>query len=95
MAEVQPSDPRLRTLIDQGATAEEFGNAAREAVALKKGFGYALAIVIGRRADAERLSLAPAAPKSEIAAKAQQLTGGMSIEQIYGEDAAHVDDAHP
>lgn len=95
IGEVSHSDPRLLTLLHQGATVDEFVSAAREAVAHKKTFGYALGIVINRRADAERIKLAPPAGKSEIAAKAQQLTGGMTIEQIYGEDAAHVDDAHP
>lgn len=57
-ASVNPSHPKLRALIVDGATPEEFANAAREAVAKgSKKFSYVLGIVGGRREDASKLKL--------------------------------------
>lgn len=55
MADTNPSHPKLQTLIESGATVEEFVEAAKKAVAGGKGFGYALAIVEGQRKDAAAL----------------------------------------
>ena len=57
---VNPSHPKLRALIDAGASPEEFESAAREAVAKgNKKFSYVLGIVGGRREDASKLKLHP------------------------------------
>lgn len=62
MAATNPGDPRLLELIRQGATVEEFASAAADAVKAEKGFAWALKAVEGRRADAAKIALAPAAP---------------------------------
>ena len=62
MQAVNPGDPRLLKLIEQGATLEEFSGTAAEAVAKDKGFAWVLAVVQSRRAEAQTISLAPAAP---------------------------------
>ena len=64
MAAVNPSDPRLRALLAQGATAEELAGVAGEAVAKGKGFAWAMKALEGRRADAQAIALAPVAVKS-------------------------------
>jgi uncharacterized protein YdaU (DUF1376 family) len=53
---VNPSHATLLKLLEQGAEVGEFAQAAKEAVGRGKGFGYALGIVGGRRADAARLA---------------------------------------
>jgi len=50
---VNPSHPDLQSLIDQGADAGQFAEAARAAVAKGKGFAYVLGIVKGQLADAQ------------------------------------------
>ncbi len=50
-----PSHPVLLQLIAEGAEIGELAQAAREAHASHKGFGYALAIARNRRAEAARL----------------------------------------
>jgi len=59
IAEVNPSNPSLLTMLEQGATTQEFHFAAVKAVQANKGFAYALAIVKGAREDASRVALAP------------------------------------
>lgn len=51
---VNPSHPELLRLLAEGATEEELTFAAAEAHTRGKGFPYALAIVAGRRRDAQR-----------------------------------------
>lgn len=65
LASCNPGDPRLLELIAQGATLAEFEGAAEEAVARKKGFAYALAMLEGRRKEAAEIALAPAAPAAD------------------------------
>lgn len=50
--DVNPSHPKLLTLIDMGITDDEFASAAADAAAKGKGFAYALATAEGRRRDA-------------------------------------------
>lgn len=54
---VNPSDPRLLALLQQGATNDELAEAARTAAGKGKGWGYALAIAEGRRRDAASIAL--------------------------------------
>jgi uncharacterized protein YdaU (DUF1376 family) len=49
----------FRALVDQGADAEEFCEAARQAVKNGKGWPWVLATVQGRRRDAAAMKLAP------------------------------------
>lgn len=51
---VNPSHPKLKALIDAGATTDEFTDAASAAAQHGKGFAYALAVVEGRRKDAAK-----------------------------------------
>ncbi len=51
---VNPSHPKLKALIDAGATTDEFTDAAFAAAQHGKGFAYALAVVEGRRKDAAK-----------------------------------------
>ena len=62
--DVSPGDPRLRTLVDQGATLEEFEAAGAEAAKAGKRAAWALAALINRRAEAAKtvLAAAPAGP---------------------------------
>lgn len=62
MPAVNPSDPRLLALLAQGATVDEFVDAARAAVAKGKPWGWALGCVEGRRRDAAGIALAPPPP---------------------------------
>ena len=64
MQAVNPGDPRLLALIDQGATDAEFVGAAQEAVDKGKGFAWMLAALTGKRQDAATLKLAPAAKQA-------------------------------
>jgi uncharacterized protein YdaU (DUF1376 family) len=57
---VNPGDPRLIALLQQGATLDEFSGIAAEAVAKEKGFAWVLKVVESRRAEAAKLRLAPA-----------------------------------
>lgn len=49
---VNPSHPKLISLIDKGISAQQFADAAAIAVERGKGFGYVLGIVEGQIADA-------------------------------------------
>ncbi len=51
MSGVFAAHPKLVALIDSGATTEDFGLIAAEAVARRKGFGWALAALAGRRSE--------------------------------------------
>lgn len=59
-----PGDPRLRTLVDQGATLEEFAAVAEEAAGKAKGPAWALVALVNRRQEAADTTLAPQ-PKAE------------------------------
>lgn len=54
IGDVNPGHLDLRTLIEAGATLDEFEGAAREATAKGKGFAYAVGIVKRRREEAAR-----------------------------------------
>jgi uncharacterized protein YdaU (DUF1376 family) len=56
-----PGDPRLRQLVDQGASLEEFEAVGAEAADKGKGPAWALTALINRRKDAAEVQLAPAA----------------------------------
>lgn len=75
-----PGDPRLRQLVDQGASLEEFEAVGAEAADKGKGPAWALTALINRRKDAEQLRLAPAAAppawhetRDGVSARGQQL----------------------
>lgn len=61
LSSTNPSDPRLKALIAQGATADEFAAVAKEAVdrGIANGWAWVLKVVEARRADAARVRLAP------------------------------------
>lgn len=56
LADVNPSNQRLRTLIAAGAAEGEFVAAAQQAAKAQAGFGYALSIVANERKRAAELS---------------------------------------
>ena len=56
MATVNPSHPELLVLIGKGADIGLFASVARDCVAAKKPFSYALAVVRGQMADAAALA---------------------------------------
>ncbi len=56
LADVNPSHPKLRALIDAGASREEFVAAATKAVQAQAGFAYALTIVANERQRAAALA---------------------------------------
>ena len=51
---VNPNHPKLAALLDNGATMQNFEDAARIAVSNGKGFAYALGVVEGMQNDAQR-----------------------------------------
>lgn len=51
LVETNPGDPRLLELIDAGVDDETFHLVAAEAVARRKGWGWVLATIAGRRSD--------------------------------------------
>lgn len=61
MARVNSADPRLLSLVEQGATPEEFEGVAREAVerGIAKPIGWICTTLAGRRSDAAAIALAP------------------------------------
>jgi hypothetical protein len=68
-----PSHPTLRALVDAGVDAEEFGEAAREAVQRgKASFAYVLGIVRKRREEAAALKLHKGALPPARASPAQE-----------------------
>jgi uncharacterized protein YdaU (DUF1376 family) len=62
-----PGDPRLLTLLEQGATEAEFVGIATEAVEKRKGWAWILAVLQARRAEAHDIALAPAAKADPMA----------------------------
>lgn len=66
LASVSLPDPRISALLEQGATPDEFEAVAREAVErqIAKPVGWICSTLAGRRADAAKLTLAPAQPKA-------------------------------
>jgi uncharacterized protein YdaU (DUF1376 family) len=72
LSQVNPGDPRLTALLDQGATVDEFAGIAEEAVAKSKGFAWVLTVLQNRRAEAAQIALAPRpalAPAADWTAK--------------------------
>ncbi len=87
-----PGDPRLRTLVDQGASIEEFEALGAEAADKGKGPAWALTALVNRRQEAADTRLAPqaAAPpwhesRDGVSARAQQL--GMQAWPDFTNDA--------
>lgn len=75
-----PGDPRLRQLVDQGASLEEFEAVGAEAADKGKGPAWALTALINRRKDAAEIRLAPCATappwhdsKDRVSTRGQQL----------------------
>ena len=60
---LNPGDPRLLALLQQGATEAEFVGLAQEAVDKGKGFAWVLVALQARRAEAAAIALAAPAPK--------------------------------
>lgn len=59
IAAVNPGDPRLLALLQQGATIDEFAGLATEAAEKGKGFAWVLVTLAARRTEAAGISLAP------------------------------------
>ncbi|MEY5097574.1 MAG: hypothetical protein RJA36_293 [Pseudomonadota bacterium] len=59
LAAVNPGDPRLLALLDQGATEDELVGIAAEAVGKGKGWAWVLTVVQARRAEAGQIALVP------------------------------------
>lgn len=74
VADTSPGNPRLRALVEAGATLEEFIDAGRKAVDAKAGFAYALKVVENARLQAAQMAsqiyrgpIAAAAPNKQVA----------------------------
>lgn len=72
MDAVNPGDPRLLALLEQGATEAEFVGITTEAVKGGKGWAWVLAVVERRRADAAVIALAPRVAAAEPEWRAEQ-----------------------
>lgn len=55
--DINPSNPTFLTLIDAGASVDEFSNAAKIAKERGKNFAYTIAIVKGQREDAKNIDI--------------------------------------
>ena len=55
--DINPANPTLLTLINSGASVDEFSNAAKIAKEKGKNFAYTLAIVKGQREDAKNINV--------------------------------------
>jgi hypothetical protein len=73
LSAVNPGDPRLLTLLTQGATEAEFEGLAAEAAEKGRGFAWVLAALQARRADAAAIALAKV-PDPQTGAKAADET---------------------
>ena len=62
LSAVNPGDPRLLALLEQGATEAEFAGIAAEAVAKAKGWAWVLHVLQARRSEAAAIALAPPTP---------------------------------
>lgn len=71
---VNPGDPRLQALLDQGITDAEFVGVAAEAVGGGKGWAWVLTVVQRRRADAAAISIAPGGPPQQRGPAAPNVT---------------------
>ena len=87
------NDPRLLALLEQGATVEELRGIAAEAARRKHGFAWALATLVGRRADAAAIALAAAPPATVDGAKAIAETAAYLAEQSVAAEAARSPEA--
>lgn len=80
LSDASPSHPRLIAALDAGVTVDELCDAARTAVAAGKGFAYAIATAVGRRADAAEQAAQPtptADPDSRSAIEAEGIAKGI------------------
>jgi uncharacterized protein YdaU (DUF1376 family) len=59
LSSTNPGDPRLLTLLQQGATEAEFVGLAAEAAEKRKGWAWVLSVLQARRAEASEIALAP------------------------------------
>lgn len=71
---VNPGDPRLIALLDQGYTEAEFVGVAAEAVGGGKGWAWVLTVVQRRRADAAAIAIAPGGPPPQRGPAAPNVT---------------------
>jgi uncharacterized protein YdaU (DUF1376 family) len=78
---VNPGDPRLLALIEQGATEAEFVGVAEEAVAKGKGWAWVLSVVPARRKEAAEIALAPKVEADAPARKAIDDTQALLLQQ--------------
>ena len=79
MPDVNPGDPRLLALLEQGATQAELASVAEEGAKRGKGFAWALATLVGRRSDAAAIALA-APPPSTVASAEPVKTAALLAE---------------
>jgi len=56
LSDTSPGNPKLRALVQAGATVEEFVDAARKALSAKAGFSYALTVVENSRKAAATMA---------------------------------------
>jgi hypothetical protein len=69
MQAVNPSHPKLISLLEAGITVDELAQAAADAIAKGKTFSYALATAEGRRRDA---AVAPLPDRASITVPSRQ-----------------------
>ena len=92
MTQVGMTDPRIDALLAQGATPAEFGDVALEAVkrGITKPLGWICTAMVGRRAEAAKISASPgatpqqrgpAAPNATTASDAAERTAEMLRQQ--------------
>ncbi len=84
--DVRAADPRLLTLLDQGATDDELATVASEAAARKLSWSWLLAVVVGRRKDAARMRLE--GPGSDDQAWTDELVGKTPASPLLLEEAS-------
>jgi hypothetical protein len=92
---VNPGDPRLLALIEQGATLAEFEGLAAEAVEKQKGWAWILYVLEARRREAAQIRLvAPAAatapdPRAWTSNRAEVIVRGINLGVGPWDQTAH------
>jgi hypothetical protein len=93
MADVNPGDPRLLALLEQGATQAELAAVAEEGAKRGKGFAWALATLVGRRADAAAIALAAPPPTVNATKAIEQTQEYLAAQQLSPQQKQASDEA--
>lgn len=81
-----PSDPRLKAMLEQGVTVDEFVSVAKEAAQGGKGWPWVLRVVQNRRAEAARIDVPSRPVPAWHETKAGVIDRGKAVGMLWRED---------